>query len=138
MHRADSQHFREQNIQVNALSTTLLASLLLPYLKAERANRSSPAHLSIAGSMKFAAVKLDEWAAWKSEKGEGILEHLSNFDNWPGPEGMYGATKLLVTYACRELAERARGSDGRYVTHSSGSQLKYCRPLTERNAKAPR
>ncbi|KAK6070560.1 short-chain dehydrogenase reductase [Seiridium cupressi] len=103
----------EQNIQVNTLSTTLLAVLLLPHMKAERANRSSPAHLSIVGSMRFADPNISEWAKWTTEKGEGVLEHLSKPENWSSGNAMYAGTKLLVTYALRELVERARGSDGR-------------------------
>ncbi|KAK9782910.1 hypothetical protein SCAR479_01253 [Seiridium cardinale] len=103
----------EQNIQVNTLSTTLLAALLLPHMKAERANRSSPAHLSIVGSMRFADPNISEWARWTTEKGEGVLEHLSKPENWSSGNAMYADTKLLVTYAFRELVERARGSDER-------------------------
>ncbi|KAH6645802.1 hypothetical protein BKA67DRAFT_86297 [Truncatella angustata] len=101
----------EQNIQVNTLSTVLLASLLLPQMKSERTNRSTPAHLSIVGSMRFVDPDITEWATWQSEKNEGVLEHLSKPPNWPGPQPMYAATKLLVAYAFRELVERAIGAD---------------------------
>lgn len=107
---------REQNIQVNTLSTVLLAALLLPQMKAERVNRPSPAHLSIVGSMRFADPDIDAWAAWESEEGDGILEHLSKPGNWPGGSDMYAATKLLVMYAFRELVKRALAVDGRYVS----------------------
>ncbi|KAK9417903.1 hypothetical protein SUNI508_08551 [Seiridium unicorne] len=103
----------EQNIQVNTLSTTLLAVLLLPHMKAERVNRSSPTHLSIVGSMRFADPNISEWAKWTTENGKGVLEHLSKPENWSSGNAMYAGTKLLVTYAFRELVERARGSDGR-------------------------
>jgi hypothetical protein len=95
----------------------LLASLLIPQLKSERARRSSPAHLSIVGSMRFADPDIDEWASWQRQKSEGVLEHLSKPDNWPGGTSMYANTKLLATYAFRELVERARDSDERYVNN---------------------
>lgn len=104
---------REKNIQVNAVSTLLLACLLLAGMKPERANRSSAAHLSIVGSMRFADPDITQWALWQSENGQSVLEHLNNPRNWPGGSGMYAATKLIVTYGYRELVERARGTDGR-------------------------
>lgn len=95
---------------MNTISTTLLALLLLPHMKAERAHRATPAHLSIVGSMMFAAPKIDEWATWT---GEGILRHLSKPENFPGGDAMYASTKLLLMYAFRELVELAKGDDGR-------------------------
>ncbi|KAI1869352.1 uncharacterized protein JN550_005982 [Neoarthrinium moseri] len=106
----------EQNIQVNTLSTTLLALLLLPHLKAERPNRRTAAHLSIVGSMRFGDPDIKEWKSWQvgnKGEGEGVLEHLSRRENFPGPSVMYASTKLLVMYAFTELVELAKGTDGR-------------------------
>ncbi|OTA83616.1 hypothetical protein M434DRAFT_24766 [Hypoxylon sp. CO27-5] len=101
----------EQNIQVNALSTALLGLLLMPWMKAERAHRSAPAHLAVVGSSRHLEPNIQEWKKWATESG--ILKHFSKPENWPGPDGMYATTKLMVQYAVRELTEMALGSDGR-------------------------
>ncbi|KAF3011518.1 hypothetical protein E8E14_009102 [Neopestalotiopsis sp. 37M] len=100
----------DQNIQVNTISTILLATLLLPHLKAQRSRRSSPAHLTLVGSGRFADPNILNWASWHDE---GILTHLSKPENWPGGNAMYGVTKLLLQYGFRELSELAKGPDGR-------------------------
>ncbi|KAI0124894.1 hypothetical protein BJ170DRAFT_685771 [Xylariales sp. AK1849] len=102
----------DQNVQVNTLSTLLLAMLLLSHMKAERASRESVAHLSIVGSMQHTGPSISEWATW-TQKGEGVLEHLHKPENFPGPNAMYATTKLLTQYGFLELAKRALGPDGR-------------------------
>ncbi|KAI1652095.1 NAD(P)-binding protein [Daldinia loculata] len=101
----------EQNIQTNALSTALLGFLLLQWMKAERPNRSAPAHLAAVGSSQHLAPNINDWTKWASETG--ILEHFNKPENWPGSNPMYGATKLLGQYAVNELAQMALGPDGR-------------------------
>ncbi|ETS78750.1 hypothetical protein PFICI_08603 [Pestalotiopsis fici W106-1] len=100
----------EQNIQVNTISSILLATLLLPHLKAQRASRSSPAHITLVSSGRFAEPNIVDWPKWHDE---GILAHFSKPENWPGSQGMYPITKLSLQYGFRELAELARGPDGR-------------------------
>ncbi|KAI1354158.1 hypothetical protein F5Y01DRAFT_321828 [Xylaria sp. FL0043] len=102
----------DQNIQVNVLSTTLLALLLLPWMKSERTNRSSPAHLSIVGSSSHLDVDIDAWKRYIAQDG-GVLAHYRDPKNFPDPNVMYGATKLMVHYAAEELAKLAEGEDGR-------------------------
>ncbi|KAI2632041.1 NAD(P)-binding protein, partial [Hypoxylon sp. NC1633] len=101
----------EQNIQVNALSTALLGLLLLPWLKAERVHRESPAHLAVVSSNKHLDPDIQQWKEQATESG--ILGHFNKPENWPGPEGMYATTKLLVQYAVEELVKMALGPDGR-------------------------
>ncbi|KAI1173172.1 hypothetical protein F4777DRAFT_590005 [Nemania sp. FL0916] len=101
----------DQNIQVNVLSTTLLALLLLPWMKAERENRESPAHISIVGSGVHTAVDVETWSNYAA-KG-GVLAHYHAPENWPGANAMYATTKLMVHYAAAELAKLAIGKDGR-------------------------
>ncbi|KAI1388871.1 NAD(P)-binding protein [Hypoxylon trugodes] len=101
----------EQNVQANALSTALLAILLLPWLKAERANRSSPAHLAIVGSSRHQDVNIEDWKKWEAETG--ILNHYNKPENWTSPDDMYAATKLMVHYAIDELVKMALGPDKR-------------------------
>ncbi|KAI1165480.1 hypothetical protein F5B18DRAFT_171152 [Nemania serpens] len=102
----------DQNIQVNVLSTTLLAILLLPWLKAERANRSSPAHISIVGSGTHTSINARTWDGYVTKDG-GVLAHFRDPKNWPGPDGMYGSTKMMVHYAAAELAKLAKGKNNR-------------------------
>ncbi|KAI1151750.1 hypothetical protein F4825DRAFT_476756 [Nemania diffusa] len=102
----------DQNVQVNVLSTTLIALLLLPWMKTERANRSSPAHISIVGSGAHTATDAAAWTRYIAQDG-GVLAHYRNEKNWPGPNPMYGVTKTMVHYAANELADLAKGKDGR-------------------------
>ncbi|KAI0837309.1 NAD(P)-binding protein [Hypoxylon sp. FL0890] len=101
----------EQNIQVNVLSTALLGLLLLPWMKAERAQRSAPAHLAVVGSSRHLEPNIQEWMEWAT--GPGILRHFNKLENWPGADGMYATTKLMVQYAVSELAKMAFGPGGR-------------------------
>ncbi|CAJ2511824.1 Uu.00g074490.m01.CDS01 [Anthostomella pinea] len=100
----------EQNLQVNTLGTALLALLLLPWMKAERANRASPAHMAAIGSGQHLDPDIQTWAAWSAE---GVLAHYNKPANWPGAQVMYATTKLLLQSAFNELAELAVGEDGR-------------------------
>ncbi|KAI1210315.1 NAD(P)-binding protein [Annulohypoxylon truncatum] len=100
----------DQNIQVNTLSTVLLALLLLPWMKAERANRSAPAHLAVVGSGRHLEPNIQEWKEWASETS--LLEHFSKPENWPGSSMMYATTKLMAQYAVNELVKMALGPDG--------------------------
>ncbi|KAI6092828.1 NAD(P)-binding protein [Hypoxylon rubiginosum] len=102
----------EQNIQVNALSTTLLGLLLLPWLKAERAHRPAPAHLAVVSSSRHLEPDIQKWKEWAAASG-GVLEHFNKPENWPGPDGMYAVTKLMAQYAMDELTRLALGPDGR-------------------------
>ncbi|OTB05317.1 hypothetical protein M426DRAFT_10644 [Hypoxylon sp. CI-4A] len=103
----------EQNIQVNTLSTVLIALLLLPWLKAEHANRSTPAHLAVVGSSRHLEPNIQEWEKWIATESGGVLGHYSKPENWPDPNTMYGATKLMAQYAVNELVKMALGPDGR-------------------------
>lgn len=93
------------------LSTVLLGLLLLSWMKEERANRATPAHLGFVGSGQHVEPDIGAWAAWAAADG-GALQHLNKPENFPGPIPMYAATKLMVTYAAAELAKRALGPDG--------------------------
>ncbi|KAI1817127.1 NAD(P)-binding protein [Poronia punctata] len=108
----------EQNLQVNVLSTTLLALLLLPWMKSEHASStsstsssSSPPHIVIVGSGQHIGPDIKTWN--KNKNKNGVLAYYNNPTNWPGPRDMYAATKLMVHYASREIAELAKGKDGR-------------------------
>ncbi|KAI0402116.1 hypothetical protein F4802DRAFT_384583 [Xylaria palmicola] len=102
----------DQNIQVNVLSTTLLALLLLPWMKAERANRSSPAHIAIVGSSVHLEADIAAWERYIAQDG-GVLAHYRCPENWTDASAMYVVTKTMAHYAAVELAKLATGEDGR-------------------------
>ncbi|KAJ3572607.1 hypothetical protein NPX13_g4992 [Xylaria arbuscula] len=100
----------DQNIQVNVLSTTLLALLLLPWMQAERANRSSPAHLSFVGSSSHIDVDTEALQQYIAQDG-GVLAHYREAKNFPDPDVLYGTTKLMVHYVADKLAAIAKGEE---------------------------
>jgi len=89
----------EETIQVNVLSTALLALLLLPWMK--EAGRGK-AHLGFVTSGTHRSVAIDAWPE------EGVLEWLSKEENWP--KNMYATSKLLEQYVANEIAKLAVGS----------------------------
>jgi len=103
----------QEELQVNTLSNVLLALLLLPWLRAERRNRSSPVHFAFTTSTASLSNDISQWEDWASS-GEGILNHWNKEDNWPpGLSGGYNISKALLMYANRELNKLAIGPDGK-------------------------
>jgi NAD(P)-dependent dehydrogenase (short-subunit alcohol dehydrogenase family) len=93
----------EETIQVNVLSTALLALLLLPWIKEAGGGK---AHLGFVTSGTHKGVAIDGWPK------EDVLGYLSKEENWP-KGGMYGPSKLLEQYVVNEIAKLAVGSDGK-------------------------
>ncbi|KZF20024.1 NAD(P)-binding protein [Xylona heveae TC161] len=104
----------EETLQVNLLSTVLLALLLLPKLKegagalaaktgaaAEEEQNNRIPHLTIVSSMAYKLVGHGEW-----EDAPDILQHFNTPDNYSGPR-QYAVSKLLLMYAVDELAALA-------------------------------
>lgn len=103
----------QEELQVNTLSTVLLALLLLPWLKEERKHRTAPAHLAITTSSAALMNDISGWESW-SQSGEGVLNHWNKKENWPaGLSGGYTISKTLLRFANRELAKLTIGADGR-------------------------
>ncbi|KAJ9293136.1 hypothetical protein DTO271G3_8080 [Paecilomyces variotii] len=95
----------EETLQVNALSTVLLALLLLPKLR-ESTSDSEPAHLTITSSYQFTRVKAE------SLRTDGrLLEHLNDPKRFSGGK-QYGISKLLLEYAIKNIAQLMRNEDG--------------------------
>lgn len=95
----------EETLQVNTLSTSLLALLLLPTLR-ESSSVSDPVHLSVTSSQQFVRAKAE------SLRAEGpLLEHLNSPDRFHGPK-QYGISKLLLEYVMKNISDRVRGDDG--------------------------
>lgn len=96
----------EETLQVNTLSTSLLALLLLPKLR-ECSTDSEPTHLSIVSSQQFVRVQAD------SLRTDGpLLEHVNSPQRFQGPK-QYGISKLLLEYVVKNLASLVRSDDGR-------------------------
>lgn len=95
----------EETLQVNTLSTSLLALLLLPKLK-NSAVGSTPSHLTIVSSQQFVRVKAE------NVRTEGpLLEHVNDPRHFNGPK-QYGISKLLLEYVVKNLADLVRNEDG--------------------------
>ncbi|KAL1968278.1 hypothetical protein VTN77DRAFT_2113 [Rasamsonia byssochlamydoides] len=95
----------EETLQVNTLSTALLALLLLPKLR-ESSSVSSPAHLTIVSSGALARVREKEVPT-----DGGLLKNLSSPER-RNNRSRYGPSKLLVEYVARNIAELTRNPDG--------------------------
>jgi NAD(P)-dependent dehydrogenase (short-subunit alcohol dehydrogenase family) len=88
---------RETTIQVNYLSTALLAILLIPKMKSS-ASSLEPSRLSIITSDAALGVTLDD-------PGEGgLLDLVDRREKFEGFQ-QYAISKLLVTMFCARLAE---------------------------------
>lgn len=95
----------EETLQINTLSTSLLALLLLPKLK-ESSTLSDPTHLSIVSSQQFVRAKAE------SLRTDGpLLDHLNSEERFQGPK-QYGISKLLLEYMIKTLATLVRNDDG--------------------------
>ncbi|KAJ5289119.1 hypothetical protein N7478_002149 [Penicillium angulare] len=99
----------EEVLQVNVLSTSLLALLLLPKLRASGAHYDSePGHLSVVSSQQFVRVKAE---SLRTDSEESLLEHLNSPERFQGPK-QYGISKLLVEYVMKTIANGVRREDG--------------------------
>ncbi|KAI1213168.1 uncharacterized protein F4807DRAFT_312920 [Annulohypoxylon truncatum] len=95
----------EESVQVNCLSTVLLAILLLPIMKPKQScTKSSPGRIVIVSSDTAG------WAKFPERKESHILPVLKKkVDNFEVPE-QYGRSKLLAQLALVELAKRVPSS----------------------------
>ena len=108
--------YREEVLQVNTLSTTLLALLMLPWLKQLATQRQSPAHMTFVSSGQHTEPPLQDWLKWV-DKSHGVLAYYNKEENWPTYTigAMYGISKLLMEYAIKELCKMSLGPDGQQV-----------------------
>ncbi|PYH92718.1 short-chain dehydrogenase/reductase family protein [Aspergillus ellipticus CBS 707.79] len=95
----------EETLQVNTLSTSLLALLLLPKLRSS-SSPSEPTHLTVVSSQQFVRVK-----AQSLRTEDPLLRHLNSPAFFRGPR-QYGVSKLLLEYVLKTVAGRVRGEDG--------------------------
>lgn len=92
-------------IQVNVLSTVLLAILLLPKLKASKTAAYTPT-LTFTSSGNHRAVPLSQFEVQPKDTTSNapVLAYWSQPDVWPGSQPMYNFTKLLLEFAVGALA----------------------------------
>jgi len=96
----------EEMLQVNVLSTALLALLLLPWVKEAG---GGTAHLGIVTSGTHRSVPIDAEGFPK----ENVLKFFSEKEHFPKGRGMYAISKLFEQYVAFEVAKLAVGSDGK-------------------------
>lgn len=102
---AQSPQGWEETLQVNTLSTSLLALLLLPKLR-ESSTDTEPTHLGVVSSQQFVRVKAE------SLRTDGsLLEYLNSADQFHGSK-QYGISKLLLEYVMKNIANLVRNDDG--------------------------
>lgn len=119
---------REEIIQVNTLSTSLLALLLVPWMKQQRDQRSAPARVVFVSSGLHMSVNIKPWAEYAKTEG-GVLAHYSKEESFEAglTSPMYNYSKLLLMYALEEVSKMGSGKDGEYVC----PRTKSSQPLTE-------
>lgn len=96
-HEANKYTGHEETIQINVLSTALLASLLLPVIAGKKS--SDPGKITIVGS------ETAEWARFKEKSKTPVLPQLDRADGYDGTERYY-LSKLLLEYYLIEAAKR--------------------------------
>lgn len=95
----------EETLQVNVLSTALLALLLLPKLRASKSEATTP-HLTIVSSGSHAWVTRDQLG----DEGS-LLAYGNAVENFAG-QRQYAISKLFVMYVTNELAALATSPTG--------------------------
>jgi NAD(P)-dependent dehydrogenase (short-subunit alcohol dehydrogenase family) len=93
----------EETIQVNFLSTALLAILLLPILKAKASNASEQGHLVWVQS------EMACWTKFKERNKTPLLPAFDKPENFNFPD-RYGTSKLLGQLFVTELTKRIPSS----------------------------
>ncbi|KAJ6517876.1 hypothetical protein C8R47DRAFT_97 [Mycena vitilis] len=88
----------ERMLQVNALSTGLLALLLLPLLKSTAAQPDASPHLTITGSASMFFTSFPE------KSSPNIIQTLNDPSKSTNDGNRYPTTKLFDLYIAREIA----------------------------------
>jgi NAD(P)-dependent dehydrogenase (short-subunit alcohol dehydrogenase family) len=99
-----SKYGWEQSLQVNTLSTALLALLLLPTLKAQKGKlpAGEKAVLEIVGSSRHVAAPITP----EQDASQNLLEAFNKKSDFSGGR-QYEVSKLFAHYASKELAKLA-------------------------------
>lgn len=95
----------EDTIQVNAISTTYLAVLLLPLLTSTAKTTNTQTHLTFVSSR--AATRVSTTDIGPCSSSTSPMKLMSQPENFPpgglGGQARYGQSKLLLEYAMRHL-----------------------------------
>ena len=98
----------EETMEINLLATTLLALLLLPWMR--KAGRGK-AHLGFVTSGLHRGVPIDSETFPK----QNVLEFFDQKVNFPKQRGIYAISKLFLEYVMLEISRLAVGADGKWV-----------------------
>lgn len=98
----------EADLQVNVLSTTLLALLMLQWMRDVK-KPGQVQHLTFTGSGSHMEPDIE---AAKFPK-QDILNHWNQQKNYESGRAQYAVSKLLLLYASREMANLASDDAGR-------------------------
>jgi NAD(P)-dependent dehydrogenase (short-subunit alcohol dehydrogenase family) len=115
-------------IQVNYLSTALIALLLIPALKPSPSNPEAPVMTFVT---TFGVYPSSLFMA--PPKSGSYLKYLSNNKDGMMQAHQYGRSKGLLLYFARELASRVSGAQGLQVTVNSADPGPAWTPLTNPN-----
>lgn len=104
---------REQTIQVDTMSTTLIRLLLLQWVKQQRSDLKRTLHLVFVTSRDYIDPDIHDWPQWAAN--EDVLRHFSDRENWPSHQikPNYAISKLLMTYAVEKTCKLAVAYNGR-------------------------
>ncbi|WEW54833.1 hypothetical protein PRK78_000258 [Emydomyces testavorans] len=97
----------EDTVQVNTLSTILLALLLLPKLRASRADGAGAANLTFTSSGTHKFVQRSQLV---SSEGQSILQHVNRESNFG--RAQYAVSKILLEFAVKSIAQMTRQENG--------------------------
>ena len=114
-------------IQVNYLSTALIALIILPFLKSSPSNPAPPVLTFVTSSAVYPAS-----FTLGMPKTGSYLKRLSNNKDGLQQGHQYGRSKVLLLYFARELAARTSAS-GKRVTITSADPGSAWTPLTAAN-----
>jgi NAD(P)-dependent dehydrogenase (short-subunit alcohol dehydrogenase family) len=101
-----SKYGWELDLQVQVLSTTLLAILLLPKLKEAKGQTGKIPVLEFTNSGLHNVAKLDPGAV----ASDSLLQAYNSADRF-APQNQYGVTKLLLMYATNTIASQVSSGD---------------------------
>lgn len=115
-------------IQINYLSTALLALLLLPSLKSSLSNPEAPVMTFVTTFGLYPASPF-----MGAPRSGSYLKHLSNNKDGMMQANQYGRSKGLLLYFTRELASRVSKGKASAVTVNSADPGAAWTPLTDPN-----
>jgi len=129
----------EETLQVNVLSTALLALLLLPKLRESKSSPDWTARLSIVASRAHQSVK----SGLQDQLGPSVLEGLNKSESFGlgGLGARYSVSKLLTIYVVNEIVKLATMPDGKpavVVNYSCPGACVSHLPREHRSAFLPR